>query len=98
MGCILGTHGPYVHPSATSSPQVPLATSWSSPPDPLSTTGRGGTKGEFLVPPLPKGEGDRGGGLERGTGGEGLPKPERELHPQTAPPGRPRRPPLCRAP
>src|SRR6266853_3773179 len=58
MGCILGTHGPYVYPSTS----VPLCTSWSSPPDPLSTTWRGGTKGEFLVPPLRI--------AERGTGGE----------------------------
>src|SRR5712692_8019260 len=38
MGCILGTHGPYVYPQA-------------SPPDPLSTTWRGGTKGEGEVHP-----------------------------------------------
>src|SRR5213596_3163294 len=51
MGCILGTHGPYVYPQA-------------SPPDPLSTSWRGGTQGKILslVPPLRI--------AERGTGGE----------------------------
>src|SRR5713101_3938585 len=56
MGCILGTHGPYVHPQA-------------SPPNPLSTSWRGGTQGKILslVPPLRI--------AERGTGGED------EVHP-----------------
>src|SRR5882762_6047792 len=74
MGCILGTHGPYVHPQA--SPPDPLSTSWSSPPYPLSTWWRGGTKGEFLVPPLRI--------AERGTGGEDDSSAEGEVYPQAA--------------
>src|SRR6059058_1760959 len=50
MGCILGTHGPYVYPQA-------------SPPGPLSTSWRGGTHGKIvsLVPPLRIAERGTGG-------------------------------------
>src|SRR5438093_13422968 len=37
----------------------------SSPPDPLSAMRRGGTTCQPRLPPLPKGEGARGGGHER---------------------------------
>src|SRR5438105_2204578 len=56
MCSILGSHGPFVHPS----PPVPLSTSW-----------RGGTQGQFFVPPLRIAERGTGGeDRESGTGGE----------------------------
>src|SRR5947209_10897479 len=54
MCSILGSHGPFVHPS----PPVPLSTSW-----------RGGTQGQFFVPPLRIAE--RGTGGKNGKGGTG---------------------------